>query len=197
MSKIDHTGYTEDIPENFRLQYGVELLAQRVRETGTEITTWAREVRNNSGQDVLAIPVLRGGIFFFSDLVRSVAASIEIAPVRTVGYDSTTNGVATDSVSIIADSLNVKGRSVLLVDDICDSGRTFAALDILLRKNGATEVRTAVLIKRIFEHKTFDPSWVGFEYRGPEWFVGYGMDDAERWRNLPAVYTIHPHGAQG
>ena len=84
----------------------------------------------------------------------------------------------------------VEGRSVLLVDDVCDSGRTSAELTQRFIKLGAREVRSAVLIKRILPHETFNPDWIGFEYNGPEWFVGYGMDDCDRWRNLGSIYII-------
>jgi hypothetical protein len=64
------------------------------------------------------------------------------------------------------------------------------ALEKALLERGAREVRTVVLIRRLLEKPTFVPCWVGFQYPGPEWFVGYGMDDNERWRNLPGVHVI-------
>lgn len=89
-----------------------------------------------------------------------------------------------------ADGLAVKGRVVLVVDDVCDSGRTLEALERDLMERGAREVRTVVLIRRLLDRPSFVPCWIGFEYKGPEWFVGYGMDDGQRWRNLPAVHII-------
>jgi hypoxanthine phosphoribosyltransferase len=93
-------------------------------------------------------------------------------------------------VKIHSEGLAVKGRVVLVVDDLCDTGRTLEALEKELLERGAREVRSVVLIRRLLNKPTFVPCWVGFEYSGLEWFVGYGMDDGERWRNLPGVYII-------
>jgi hypoxanthine phosphoribosyltransferase len=94
----------------------------------------------------------------------------------------------------MAENLAVKGRVVLVIDDICDSGGTLQELERYLIAAGAREVRTVVLIRRLLDRPTFVPCWVGFEFTGLEWFVGYGMEDGNRWRNLPAVYTIQQQG---
>ena len=140
---------------------------------------------------MVAIPVLRGGVYFFADLSRQISSSIEIAPVRTSAYDAGTNTARQEvTVDQFADPVQIKGRVVLVVDDVCDSGRTLEQLERSLVERGAREVRTVVLVRRLLPRPTFVPCWVGLEYSGPEWFVGYGMDDNERYRNLPAVYTI-------
>ena len=184
------TGSGSRIPAHFSLLFSEREIASRIKALGTEISSWREGVWKDSHTDVLAVPVLRGGIFFFADLVRQVSGSIEVAPIRTEAYESGSNGKQKNEVAIWADRLAVKGRVVLLVDDVCDSGRTLEALEKALLERGAREVRTAVLIRRLLETPTFVPCWVGFQYEGPEWFVGYGMDDNERWRNLPGVYVI-------
>jgi hypoxanthine phosphoribosyltransferase len=184
------TGSGSRIPAHFSVLFSEREIASRIRALGTEISSWCEGVWKDSHTDVLAVPVLRGGIFFFSDLVRQVNCSIEVAPIRTEAYESGANGKQKNEVAIWAERLAVKGRVVLLVDDVCDSGRTLEALEKALLERGAREVRTAVLIRRLLETPTFVPCWVGFQYEGPEWFVGYGMDDNERWRNLPGVYVI-------
>jgi len=170
--------------------YSEQEIARRVAELGQEISSWCHGVWRDSHTDVLVIPVLRGGIFFFADLVRQLSTSIEVAPVRTRGYESGKNAVMCDEVSIAVEDLAVKGRVVLVVDDVSDSGRTLEALEATLTKMGAREVRTAVLVRRLLDKPSFVPCWVGFQYSGSEWIVGYGMDDNERWRNLPGVYVI-------
>jgi hypoxanthine phosphoribosyltransferase len=195
MSISNNSGSRVEIPEHFTPFYAREQIASRIAELGKEILPWAKSVQEETHRDVLAVPVLRGGIFFFSDLVRAVATSLEIALVRTVAYEPGENVIETDQVSVLADSLDVEGRSVLLLDDICDSGRTFAALYEVLKGRGAKDVKSAVLVKRILSHETFEPTWVGFRFPGSDWLVGYGMDDKERWRNLPGVYGITPIGA--
>ena len=64
------------------------------------------------------------------------------------------------------------------------------ALSKLLVELGAREVKTAVLIRRVIENPIFMPDWIGFNHKGPEWFVGYGMDDSNRFSNLSDIYVI-------
>jgi hypoxanthine phosphoribosyltransferase len=185
-----HTDFKAHIPGNFVETFSADDIRQRVQELGNEMHAWCKRVWEESHTDVLALPVLRGGLFFFGDLVRALGFSVEVAPIRTQSYEPEKNGVQSASVTIHADDLAVKGRVVLVVDDICDSGRTLEALEKELLARGAREVRTVTLIRRLLDTPTFVPCWVGFNFRGPEWFVGYGMDDGERWRNLPGVYVI-------
>ncbi len=188
------TGSGDRIPANFSNVFAEKEIATRVRAMGSEINSWCEGVWRDSHTDVLAVPVLRGGIFFFADLVRQVQCSVEVAPIRTEAYEAGENAKQKNQVAIFAEKLAVKGRVVLLVDDVCDSGRTLEALEKELLERGAREVRTAVLIRRLLDTPSFVPCWVGFQYKGPEWFVGYGMDDNERWRNLPSVYVIKRDG---
>lgn len=181
---------TARLPEYFVPCYSKEAIAVEVRRLGKELSPWAEQVFAESGKDVLCIPILRGGIFFFADLVREVQQSIELAPVKTTAYEPGVNQAATDAVTVHLDEVEAAGRSVLLVDDICDSGRTLKALTRAFLQRGAAEVRSAVLIKRDVKEETFDPDYVGFSYQGPEWFVGYGMEDGDRYRNLPGIFTI-------
>jgi hypoxanthine phosphoribosyltransferase len=178
------------IPNHYKLLHSREEIAASVLRVGREITIWAKEVHGNTGDDVVAIPILRGAIFFFADLVRAVGASVEIAPARTWGYRPEVNGEPAENVKVDISGVPVKGRSLLLVDDICDSGRTLAKLSQQLLDAGASAVRSAVLVKRVVPKREFVPDWFCFLYDGPEWVVGYGMDDRDRWRNLPYISTI-------
>lgn len=178
------------LPANFKLQYDRAQIAEAVQRMGQEISSWAEKVWQESHTDVVAVPVLRGGIFFFADLVREVGHSMEIAPAQTWTYESDANAVQRESMSLNLEQVPLKGRAILLIDDICDSGKTLRVLTETMSGQGAREVRSAVLIKRQLDEKTFDPDWVGFKYNGPEWMVGYGMEDCNRWRNLPSIYTI-------
>lgn len=179
-----------NIPKNFQLCYSPEEIDKGVKRLGSEISKWAEKVWEDSHTDVVAVPILRGGIFFFADLVRAISCSVEIAPVKAWGYATGENAKLLDKVQVDVGSIPARGRRILLIDDICDSGRTLAKLKEELMTAGALEVRSAVLIKRELEEQTFDPDWIAFSYPGPEWFVGYGMEDSERWRNLAGVYII-------
>jgi hypoxanthine phosphoribosyltransferase len=183
-------GSSRRIPANFSPVFSEKEIANRIKVLGQEISGWCEGVWKDSHTDVLVLPVLRGGVFFFADLVRQLTTSVEVDPIRTAAYETGVNGVQKDAVSVYAEELAVKGRVVLVVDDVCDSGRTLEALEKTLLEKGAREVRTVVLIRRLLDAPSFVPCWVGFQYKGPEWFVGYGMDDNQRWRNLPGVYVI-------
>lgn len=177
------------LPPHFKLLYSREEIAAEVKRLGADISAWAADVWRASQTDVVAIPVLGGAIFFFADLVREISRSVMIAPARAQGYNTASN-VQRDKLEISIERVPCKGRSVLLVDDICDSGRTLGVLTKKLSEAGALEVRSAVLLRRELPTETFTPNWVGFSYSGTEWLVGYGMDDADRWRNLPSIYII-------
>jgi hypoxanthine phosphoribosyltransferase len=183
------------IPAHLKPLFDAPRIEARVKELGGDITVWANKVWEQSHTDVLAIPVLRGGIFFFADLVRQISASVEIAPARTWAYEQQIaegkdKPEMLSSVGVDIGSVPAKGRAVLIVDDICDSGRSLAQLSKALLASGAREVRTAVLVRRELPEQHYSPDWTGFTFPGTEWLVGYGMDDSERWRNLPGVYII-------
>ena len=177
-----------DIPPHFRPIYSHTQIAERAAAIGREITPWVRSVYESTGHDVLAIAVLRGGMFFFTDIVRHIDVSVEVAPIQSWAYAQ--NEVMRSKVEFDIKDVSPKGRSILLVDDICDSGKTLAALSAGFRELGAEEIRSAVLIQRMIPDPPYQPDYIGFQYTGDEWFVGYGMDDNERWKNLPDIYII-------
>jgi len=178
------------LPSNYKILYTREDIQREVKKMGGEITKWCQKVWEESHTDVITIPVLRGGIFLFADLVREIECSVEICPARTWAYHVGENAAPRPDVAVSLESVPAKGRHVLIIDDICDSGRTLKTLSESLKKMGALEVRTAVLVQREIEDEIFTPDWVGMKYSGKEWFVGYGMEDAERWRNVPHLCII-------
>ncbi len=178
------------LPKNFQLQFSTKDISGAVERLGADISDWAHAVWEDSHTDIVAVPILRGGIFFFADLVRSVKHSMEIAPAKAWAYDVETNTLLENGVQVDIDTIPIKGRVILLVDDICDSGNTLRALKEAFLKRGAREVRSAVLIHRKVDPEIFRPDWIGFEHEGAEWFVGYGMDDCDRFRNLPDIHII-------
>ncbi|NDC37473.1 MAG: hypothetical protein EBZ48_05420 [Proteobacteria bacterium] len=188
--RIAMTRAYHDVPGYFQQTYTASMIAEANRRLGKEISRWAAEVWERSHTDILTVPVLRGGIFFFSDLVREIAYSVELAPTTSRSYEDTENNVQRNEVTVDISVIPARGRAVLLIDDICDSGRTLAHMTEELTKVGAQEVRSAVLVKRVMEQETFTPDYIGFEYKGPEWLVGYGMDDCNRWRNLDSISVI-------
>jgi hypoxanthine phosphoribosyltransferase len=178
------------IPDYFKLLFSKEQIQQAVKAVGKEVAVWVSQANANNQKDVLCIPILRGGIFFFADLVREIDDSVDITPVRTQAYSITQNVAESSGVRFNLDGIDIQNRNILLVDDICDSGKTLFALNKELLKRGALEIKTAVLIKRDIGEGIYNPDFVCFNYVGDEWFVGYGMDDCDRWRNLPDIYIM-------
>lgn len=181
---------TTHIPRHYKLTYRTEEIQEQVSRIAREVSAWCATCGDDT--DVLAIPVLRGGIYFFADLTRQIDRSVQVAPGRARAYEEGVNAKARSELYINLDGVAVAGRNVLLVDDICDSGRTLEKLVAYLIAQGAEEVKAAVLIHRQTETSSFSPDWSGFDFKGNDWFVGYGMDDRGRYSNLSQIYTIPP-----
>jgi hypoxanthine phosphoribosyltransferase len=155
-------------------------LQRRVSELGAEIS------RDYAGRSLLLVGVLKGAVFFLSDLMRFIEIPVEVDFMAVASY-----GSATDSsgvVRILKDlDVAIEGRDVLIVEDIVDSGLT---LQYLIRNLGSRNPRTlevcALLTKPERRKVDLPTRYVGFEI--PDCFVvGYGLDYAERHRNLRYV----------
>jgi hypoxanthine phosphoribosyltransferase len=158
-------------------------LERRVRELGAEIS------RDYAGRDLLLICVLKGAVFFLSDLMRAIEVPCEVDFMAVASY-----GSATDSsgvVRILKDlDEPIEGRDVLIVEDIVDSGLT---LNYLLRNLNArrpASLEVCALLTKPERRKVDLPArYIGFEI--PNRFaIGYGLDHAERFRNLPYVAAL-------
>ena len=167
-------------------------LQRRVAELGEEISA------DYAGRDLLLVGVLKGAVFFMADLMRrlSVPCEIDFMAISSYGASTDSSGV----VRILKDlDINIEGRDVLVVEDIIDSGLT---LSYLVRNLEAREPATlevcALLTKPERRQIDVPVRYVGFEI--PNRFViGYGLDFAERYRNLPYVAVLDaaliPEGA--
>ena len=167
-------------------------LQKRIQELGAEISA------DYEGRDLLLVGVLKGAVFFLADLMRHVAVPCEIDFMAISSY-----GAATDSsgvVRILKDlDINIGGRHVLVVEDIIDSGLT---LSYLLRNLESREPATleicALLTKPDRREIDVRVRYVGFEIPN-KFVIGYGLDFAERYRNLPYVGVLRadlmPEGA--
>ena len=155
-------------------------LQARVVELGAEIT------RDYAGRSPLLIGVLKGAAMFMTDLARAVALPLEIdfMAVSSYGNATRTSGV----VRIVKDlDIDLTGRDVLIVEDIVDSGLTLSYLRRTLAARGASTLEVCALLVREGLQKTDeDLRYVGFRIP-PKFVVGYGLDYAEKYRNLPYV----------
>jgi hypoxanthine phosphoribosyltransferase len=161
-----------------------DALSGRIAELGEEISA------DYAGRDLLLLGVLKGAVFFMADLMRHVTVPCELDFMAISSY-----GAATDSsgvVRILKDlDINIRDRNVLIVEDIIDSGLT---LSYLVRNLGAREPASlevcALLTKPGRREIEVPVRYVGFEI--PNRFViGYGLDFAERYRNLPYVGVLN------
>ncbi|HEV7884383.1 MAG TPA: hypoxanthine phosphoribosyltransferase [Solirubrobacteraceae bacterium] len=158
-------------------------LSRRVRELGRQISA------DYAGRDLLLVGVLKGAVFFLSDLMRHIDVPCEVDFMAVASY-----GSATDSsgvVRILKDlDVALEGRHVLIVEDIIDSGLT---LQYLLRSLGArnpASIEVCALLTKPERRKVeLEPRYVGFEIPN-RFVVGYGLDYAERYRNLPYVAVL-------
>src|SRR6516165_7674663 len=155
-------------------------LKQRVRELGEQITA------DYAGRPPLLVGVLKGACFFLSDLARAIDLPVEIDFMAVSSYGSSTH--TSGVVRILKDlDLDLTDRHVLIVEDIVDSGLTLSYLrrNLAARHPASLEV-VALLIKDGLQSVDLDLAYEGFRIP-PEFVVGYGLDAAERYRNLPFV----------
>ena len=156
-------------------------IAARVNALGRSISKTYRRERP------LFLGVMNGALFFLADLLRAVEVEAEIATVRLASYRGTESTGRVRGLASLR--TEVKGRRVVIVDDILDTGRTLTALKERLKELGATDVKICVLLaKRRKRELAIKADWVGF--RIPDRFVvGYGLDYEGRYRGLKAIWT--------
>ncbi len=141
------------------------------------------------GKPMVVVALLKGAILFMADLLRRVPLPMEIECLNVSSYHGGTE--SSGVVSFLDKSMpDVKGRSVLLLDDILDTGRTLDAVMKKLKEHGAAEVKTCVLLsKDIPRNLMLEADYTGFVI-GDEFVVGYGLDYQGRYRNLPFVEIL-------
>lgn len=158
-------------------------LAHRVAQLGEEIS------RDYEGRSLLLVGVLKGAIFFVSDLMRHLHGRCEVDFMAVASYGSQTD--SSGVVRILKDlDAPIEGRDVLIVEDIVDSGLTLSYLLRTLKARDPATLEVCALLTKPERRKIDLPiRYVGFEI--PDRFViGYGLDHAERFRNLPYVAVL-------
>lgn len=154
------------------------------------LDTMAAEIdREFPAGPIVAIVLLKGAFVFAADLLRRIPRPLEIECLNVASYHGGTE--SSGVVKFLDHSLpDVKGRHVLLLDDILDTGRTLKAVSDRLREDGCVAVHTGVLLaKDRPREENVQADYVGFEI-GDEFVVGYGLDYKGRYRNLPFVGVL-------
>lgn len=166
-----------------RILFSQEDLEKRVAEIGAQITA------DYEGKTLLVISVLRGAAIFMADLVRKIELPVEMDYMAISSYG---NGAKSSGVVRILKDLTspVEGRHVLIAEDILDSGLTLKYLMKNLSARNPESIEVATLLrKKTLQQAKIDCRYVGFECPD-EFIVGYGLDYAERYRNLPYIGVL-------
>jgi hypoxanthine phosphoribosyltransferase len=148
--------------------------------------------RDYEGRDVLLVGVLKGAIMVMADLARAMNNHLEMDWMAVSSYGSSTK--SSGVVRILKDlDTDITGRHVLIVEDIIDSGLTLSWLMRNLNARGAASVEVLTMLRKPDAVKVdLVPRYIGFDIPN-EFVVGYGLDYAERYRNLRVVGTLAPH----
>lgn len=143
------------------------------------------------GRDLAVVAVLKGSCLFASDLIRRIPIPLELAFVSASSYGAGTSPGELE-IQLFPRQEEIADRDLLVVDDILDTGRTLSRVRSELVERGARSVRTCVLLDKPARRALpFEPDFRGFEI--PDLFVvGYGLDCAGRYRNLPFVASLKP-----
>ena len=168
------------VPEEVeKILFTREQIDERVKQLGEQLT------RDYAGKDPLFLCVLRGAVVFFSDLMRTVECPLSIDFIRTQSYNGTES-----SGTVEVDLMNVRdisGRDVVIVEDICDSGRSLVEINKALGAKQPKSLKTVCLLdkpsRRVVE---FEPDYTGFVI-DDLFVIGSGFDCDSRFRNLPYI----------
>ena len=165
--------------------FSEETIIRRVKEIGAQMS------RDYSGGSPMLLGVLKGSFIFLADLARSIESSCEIRFVSasSYGFASYSSG----SVKIGKDiDFEMKGRDIILIEDILDTGVTLSALRDFIAGYGPSSLKICTMLDKPSRRKVpIDADYLGFECPD-EFVVGYGLDYAERYRNLPFIASLKP-----
>ncbi len=169
-------------PEVARVLLTEAQLHRRVMELGAQIE------HDFEGRDLVVVSLLNGTVMFLSDLIRHLSLPLRLDFIGVSSY-----GAGTESGQLVFTKelrLDVRGRDVLLVDDILDTGRTLRRVSEKLLTLGPREIKSCVLLDKPDRRtETVSADYTGFTIPN-EFVVGYGLDFAERFRNLPYVAVL-------
>jgi hypoxanthine phosphoribosyltransferase len=160
-------------------------IRQRVKELGRDLK------RLYGDKEITVIAIMNGAILFTADLLREVDNAVRLDCIRTTSYGNSTESQGTPKL-VHGLTLDIAGRDVLIIDDILDTGKTLSLITSMIRGLNPASVRVCVLLDKKGRRKVpFEADLVGFEI--PDKFVvGYGLDFAERYRNLTYIGVLKP-----
>jgi hypoxanthine phosphoribosyltransferase len=160
-------------------------IKKRVHELG-------RELKGAFGSgEFTIVSIINGAVMFTADLMRQIENPVRLDCIRISSYANRTKSVGTPQI-VHSLTIDIAKRHVLLIDDILDTGKTITLVSGLIEKLGPASLRTCVLLDKQGRREVpFEADFVGFKI--PDKFVvGYGLDFAERYRNLPCIGVLDP-----
>src|SRR5213593_2979644 len=166
-----------------RSVFDEEAIAERVQSLGREITAAYPD------GDLLVLGLLKGSFIFLSDLVRRIDRPLQVDFLVAASYGAAT--ISRGDVRLLYDpETELRGKHILLVEDIVDTGKTLNRLVTLLRERDPQSLEICALLhKHLAQHLALEPKFVGFD--APRVFlVGYGLDHAENFRHLPYIASL-------
>ncbi len=161
-------------------------IKKRVKKLGAEIAA------SYGNEEITDVSIINGAILFTADLLREIPNPIRLDCIRIASYRNDTKSHGKPQL-LQSLTLDISNRHVLLIDDILDTGKTFSVVVNMIQKLNPASLRTCVLLdKRGRREVDFEADFVGFQI--PDKFaVGYGLDFAERYRNLPCIGVLKPN----
>jgi len=160
-------------------------IERRLGELGEEIGA------DYEDREVAVIAIINGAVIFVADLIRKIRLPIQLDCIRVSSYRDEANPVRIPEI-IDRIRLDLNGVDVLLIDDILDTGNTLSKVAEIIRGMGPSSLKTCVLLdKQTPRSVAFEADYVGFEIPD-EFVVGYGLDFAERYRQLPCIGVLKP-----
>lgn len=160
-------------------------LQEKVADMGAQISA------DYEGKEILLVGILKGSVVFMADLMRHIQVPVKIDFMSVSSYGNSTE---TDGEITIRKDLDndVRGKHVLIVEDIIDTGVTLESLIRLLTERGAASIEIATILSKPSRRvKHVDVRYIGFIIPD-EFVVGYGLDFAEAYRELPYIGVLHP-----
>lgn len=172
-------------PDLERILISESTIQRRLKVLGREIS------RTYGDQEITVIAIINGAIFFSADLLRHISTPVRLDCIRVSSYRDSTRPVGPPRI-LDTLLLDLENRHVMLIDDILDTGRTLSVVVEEIRRRKPASVKTCVLLdKKVRRDVEIEADFVGFEI--PDRFVvGYGLDFAERYRNLSCIGVLRP-----
>lgn len=162
-----------------------DAIQARLKELGKEITDAYQ------GRELAIIGIINGAVIFVADLIRQIDLPLQLDCIRVSSYRDETKPVQTPEI-IDNIRLDLEGIDVLLIDDILDTGNTLSKITEVVSSMRPASLKTCVLLDKQTPRKIdFNADFVGFEIPD-EFVVGYGLDFAERYRQLPCIGVLKP-----